>query len=100
MTFEFLPEARVDLTEAALYYKSKEAALGWRFRNEVARVIERIIADPLLWRERSAGFRRANCPVFPYYVAYVVRLDKIVIVAIAHGRRKPGFWQGRLRSDY
>lgn len=91
MTFEFLPEARNDLADAALFYKSKDLELGWRFRNEITRVIERIVEDPLLWRERRAGYRRVNCPVFPYYVAYVIRPGKIVIVAIAHGHRKPGF---------
>ena len=55
MNYEFLPEARDELWEAALYYASQEEGLGLRFRGEVAHVIERILADPYLWRERPGG---------------------------------------------
>jgi hypothetical protein len=55
MNYEFLPEARDELWEAALYYASREEGLGARFREEVAHVIERILADPYLWRERAGG---------------------------------------------
>jgi hypothetical protein len=58
MKHAFLPEARDEFWEATLYYESKERGLGVRFRDEVARVIERIVADPLLWRERPGGYRR------------------------------------------
>jgi len=87
-----MPEARDELFEAALYYESKERGLGVRFRHEVARVVERIAADPFLWRERSGRYRRVNCPVFPYYVAYFIHGEMIVIAAVAHGHRRPGYW--------
>ncbi len=57
MTVEFLEEAEQELTEAALWYESKEPELGRRLRDEVARVISRIAEDPMLWREREGGFR-------------------------------------------
>jgi len=56
MKHEFLPEARDEFWEAALYYESREAGLGVRFRHEVSHVIERIAADPFLWRERLGGW--------------------------------------------
>ena len=94
MTVEFLEEAEKEFLEAVIWYESKEIGLGTRFRNEIARVINRIAEDPLLWRERSGGYRRVNCPVFPYYIPYFIREDKIIIAAIAHDRRKPGYWVG------
>ena len=45
MNYEFLPEAREELWEAALYYASQEEGLGGRFWGGVAHVIERILAD-------------------------------------------------------
>lgn len=47
MNYEFLPEARDEFREAALYYESKEVGLGMRFRLEVSHVINRIVADPI-----------------------------------------------------
>ena len=68
MILEFLEESEQELVEAVLWYESKEAGLGIRFRDEIAHVLDRIVEDPLLWRERSGGYRRVNCPVFPYYI--------------------------------
>ena len=95
MIAEFLEEAEQELIEAALYYESKEPGLGRRFRDDVAHILDRIIEDPLLWREQTGGYRRANCPVFPYYIPYIIREPKIIVIAIAHGNRKPGYWQSR-----
>ena len=98
MTYDFLPEAQMEFWEAAERYESKEAGLGVRFRAEVAHVIERIAADPCLWRERPGGYRRVNCPVFPYHIAYFIRGEKIVVAAVAHGHRKPNYWKKRMKD--
>jgi plasmid stabilization system protein ParE len=96
MNFVILRPARDEFREAILHYKTVDRELAVRFRNEVHRVIRRIIADPTLWRERAGGFRRVNCPVFPYHLAYIIRTDLIIIVAIAHGHRRPNYWKNRL----
>ena len=96
MTVEFLQDAEEDLREAALWYEAKESGLGRRLRDDVAHVVSRIAEDPMLWREREGGYRRVNCPVFPYFVAYLIRGQKIIIVALAHGHRKPEYWRSRL----
>ena len=95
MIIEFLEEAEIELFEAATWYESKETGLGKRFRNEVAHVLDRIVEDPMLWREHPNGYRRVNCPVFPYYIPFFIRRDKIIIAAVAHEHRKPGYWKSR-----
>lgn len=98
MTVEFVKEAAHELTQAALWYEEKDSGLGKRLRDDVYHVVRRIAEDPLLWPERRGGYRRVNCPVFPYFVAYIIREEKIVVVAVAHARRKPGYWQSRVDS--
>lgn len=98
MILEFLAEASAELFEAADYYESKQGGLGRRFRNEVLQVCGLIVQQPLLWRERAGGYRRVNCPVFPYYIAYFIRGDLILVAAVAHGHRRPGYWKQRLSS--
>ena len=97
MTVEFLEEAEQELTEAALWYEARDLGLGRRLRDEVAHVVSRIAEDPMLWRERQGGYRRVNCPVFPYFVAYIIRGQRIVVVAVGHGRRKPDYWKSRVK---
>jgi plasmid stabilization system protein ParE len=99
MTLEFLPQASTELFEAAEYYESRQEGLGWRFRSEVLEICRLIVQHPTLWRERPAGYRRVNCPVFPYYIAYFIRKDVIVVAAVAHGHRRPGYWRERLPRD-
>jgi plasmid stabilization system protein ParE len=95
MTYKFLPEAREELFAAALSYEQKGTGLGWRFRSEAAAAIERILFDPYVWRERKGGYRRVNLPVFPYYIAYFIRAEEIIIAAVAHAHRRPNYWKHR-----
>lgn len=99
MTLEFLPEAAAELYEAAEYYEARQEGLGIRFRGEVLEVCRLIVEQPLLWRERPGGYRRVNCPVFPYYLAYFIRGDSILVAAVAHGHRRPGYWKDRLPEE-
>ncbi len=97
MNLEFLPEARSEFAEAAEFYENKEPGLGKRFKDEIVEACLTIVAHPLLWREREGGFRRVNCPVFPYYIAYLTRDQTILVAAVAHERRHPNYWQKRIR---
>ena len=97
MRLEFLAEARAEFREAADYYEVKERGLGKRFAGEIREVCRAILEHPLIWREREGGFRRVNCPVFPYYVAYFIRDERILVVAVAHASRHPDHWKQRSR---
>jgi plasmid stabilization system protein ParE len=97
MIYIFLPKAKEDFNEAIDHYNLEQPGLGLRFRDEIQKLIEAIVADPLLWRGRKGGFRRANCSVFPYYIAYSIRGEIIVILTVAHANRSPNFWKDRLR---
>ncbi len=55
MIVEFLSEAENDLLDAILWYESKEVGLGKRLRDEIGHVLERIVEEPYLWRERTGG---------------------------------------------
>lgn len=92
---EFLPEAKCDAEEATRYYESRVPGLGARFRAEVESVCAAIVRQPLLWSERSGGYRRVNIPGFPYYVAYFIRTERIVVTAIGHAGRHPDYWKRR-----
>jgi toxin ParE1/3/4 len=95
MTVEFLEEAEQELVDAACWYESKQPGLGRRFKIEAEAVTGWIVQNPLLQRERDGGYRRMDCPVFPYYLPYFIRSDKIIIAAVAHERQRPGYWEQR-----
>lgn len=93
-------QAATEEAEAAVrWYNERVAGLGDDFRVELLRSVDRIVRAPLLWPP-SAYDRRARrylLPRFPYAVVYVVASDvSIVVVAVAHARRRPRYWSARL----
>lgn len=96
MTLEFLPDAASELYAAADYYETRESGLGRRLHSEVMEVCSAILRQPRLWRERPGGYRRVGCPVFPYYVVYFIRGERVLVAAVAHGHRLPGYWRSRV----
>jgi len=70
--------------------------LGRRFASEIRATIYRILQTPERWRVLEDDVRRCLVRVFPYSVLYTVEPDFILIVAVMHGRRQPGYWKHRL----
>lgn len=91
----FLPEAADEVEEATEFYEQRTTGLGVRFRKVVENACALIVRQPLLWRERSGDFRRVNLLGFPYYIAYLVRGNRIFVIAIAHASRHPDYWKHR-----
>ena len=95
MIVEFIDEAEQEFTEAVLWYESKAHGLGKKFRNEVMKFVNLIAEKPYLWKERNGGYRRVNCSIFPYFIAYLIEEQHIVILAVGHVKRNPEYWKSR-----
>jgi len=97
VTYTLLPPAATDLRSGATFYRDNEsAALARDFLREVDSTLERLLTFPDLGRPAAKGTRRALVRRFPYAVIYLVEADRLVIVAIAHHSREPGYWLDRL----
>ena len=91
------PEAEEELLAAAEWYEARKPGLGAELVAAVDEALERILEAPLaspVWRP---GIPHRFCTVrrFPYLIFFVVDEVAIEVVAIAHGKRAPGFWRGR-----
>jgi plasmid stabilization system protein ParE len=93
---EFHPEAALEFEHAVQFYNRRGSNLGLRFAREVRTTIQRIVATPERWRLLEEDVRRCLVRVFPYSVLYTVEVDSILIVAVAHSKRQPGYWRRRL----
>ncbi|MFH1467396.1 MAG: type II toxin-antitoxin system RelE/ParE family toxin [Pseudomonadota bacterium] len=84
-----------------MWYDERREGLGSRFLDEVESATVRIdeqaeSGSPWLFPGVPPGVRRAQVRGFPYRVVYVIRA-RVVVVAIAHERRRPDYWEDRLR---
>jgi len=94
----FHPDAEAEVTEAAEYYESHSAGLGFDLLGEVERALEQVSANPETCQLIGRRVRRKTLWRFPYNLAYAVYPDRIRIVAFAHEKRRPFYWRRRLRD--
>jgi plasmid stabilization system protein ParE len=96
----FGPEATLELEEAARWYEDRRTGLGLAFLAAVDGTIESILRWPrsgsLIDNTASFEVRRAPIPRFPYHLAYLVSNEDILVLAVAHDRRRPKYWSGRI----
>lgn len=91
----FHPEAEADLVAAAQYYEEQAQNLGLEFVSAIERSCRRATTYPESGHLVGHGLRRILVPGFPYHVVYRAEPDRVVVLAVAHSRRRPGYWKGR-----
>jgi plasmid stabilization system protein ParE len=96
-----LAEAEDELTDAAAWYDARREGLGDELLRVVFDALNVILEAPEAWPRwpdapgRIPPVRRVVLPRFPYAIAYQVYADRVVVLAPAHGRRKPLYWVER-----
>jgi toxin ParE1/3/4 len=89
-------EARAELDEAMEWYNDRQQGLGLELQHEVEAAISRIRVDAGIGaRYRNTAYRFYRVKRFPYVLYYLDLPEAIWLVAIAHGRRRPGYWRKR-----
>src|SRR5258705_3665609 len=92
---EFHPEAQTELEKASNWYRERTDLPARAFTKEVVKELKRIAESPESWPQTRANERRFLFRRFPYSIIYRVREDEVFITAIAHQRRRPGYWERR-----
>lgn len=88
--------AEEEIADAALFYESASTGLGLDFLGEVAQVIDRLRKFPEISPIFMDDFRSARLPRFPFNLIYSIELHEILIVAVSHQSRRPGYWRDRI----
>lgn len=93
--FSFLHQARDEMLEAAERYEGERAGLGADFLVEVQRVVDAARAYPESGTPLVRGTRRLLLKRFPYSLVFRAEPENILVVAVAHHRRRSGYWSRR-----
>lgn len=91
------PRTKAELTQAAAWYEARREALGDAFVDAVQAAARAVSVNPLrfsLLRHAPPDVQPRRAPVngFPYLLIYEVRADHVLVVAVAHEKRRPGYW--------
>ena len=93
----FFDEAAEEIEEAASWYGQRSDVARAAFLSEIDRAVDAILDAPSRWPAYVDGTRRYVCQTFPYTIIYFVEGESVVVVAVAHEKRRPGYWRERLR---
>lgn len=97
MNYRFLRAARAEHLEEVAFYESRSPGLGAAYLAEFEAVMARICANPALYpRIGDVDIRKATLIMrFPFHVICRAEPTHIVVLAIAHHRRRPAYWVER-----
>jgi hypothetical protein len=99
MEVRFHRLAGKEYREVRAWYERRREGLGAAFTAEVDRAVERIARHPDRWPIFRDEFRRVRLRRFPYALYYHrIDADVVMVLAVAHGRRRPGYWMRRAKS--
>lgn len=98
------PEAIDEVVETAMWYKTRRPGLESEFLAEVDRVLPLIGSSPasfprLLDVPEDLVIRRALLPRFPYAVIFMDLGEHVRVLAVAHAKRRPGYWLDRVGKE-
>jgi hypothetical protein len=102
LAVEFLPDAQEEMIAAAEWYEARRPDTGQRFLSEISRHLRWIAARPdaagtRMRDRRGREVRAMFVGSFPYRIVYRIA-STVLVVAVAHTRRRPGYWMRRLRN--
>jgi plasmid stabilization system protein ParE len=78
------------------WYRARSAIASGEFRATVSGAIRNIAQSPQLWPKYLHGTRRFVLQRFPFSIVYLDDPELMTIIAVAHSKRKPGYWKERL----
>lgn len=98
-----LEQAAEEAIEAAAWYEREHPGLGIEFEHAVNTAIDLLEDDivPLMNMPGAAGvkgIKRLILKRFPYDIVVWEASKEVIVVAIAHHSRRPGYWRNRLRT--
>lgn len=90
-----LPLAEEEIREAYFWYFERSPIAADAFRSEIFAAIDRVAADPTMWPAEEADVHYYVLRRFPYTIHYEFDSSTVTVLAVAHHRRRPGYWTAR-----
>lgn len=96
LPLDYHPDARAEADAAFDYYRERSPMVAEAFYRELEKAQASIQDSPESWATYLHDTRRFLLDRFPFVIVYHLAEQRIEIVAVAHGYRRPGYWAGRL----
>ena len=97
MNIRFLTLAQREVDDAVLWYDNRTEDEGREFLDDLDRAVRLVKSYPHAFIEIEPEIHRCLLARFPYALIYGLEQQTIVVIAVAHLRRQPGYWADRIQ---
>jgi plasmid stabilization system protein ParE len=94
--YEFHPAARREFLAADDWYAARSPEASAAFLAAISDALQNVTSSPQRWPGYLFGTRRFVLQRFPFSVIYLDDPDQVRVIAVAHAKRKPGYWKRRI----
>ena len=98
MRLEFFEDAAFEIEADRAWYRERSESAETGFLRALDHAIQQVTDAPAQWPHYLAGTQRYVFPTYPYSLVYFIEDGAIRVVAVAHDKRRPGYWRKRLRK--
>lgn len=92
---KFHPDAAEEAEAARNWYEERSIVASRAFISELRHAVDQIAQPPEMWPTFELDTRPYVFPKFPFNLIYSLVGNEIQIIAVAHSKRKPGYWKNR-----
>ena len=97
MKYVFHPDAEAEHLAQVAFYESRRKGLGARYLTSFSAAMQRVCRNPEYFRiECEPDLRRVPLRGFPFAIMFRSRAGQIQVLAVAHYKRRPGYWATRI----
>ncbi len=94
---QYHPAAAEEVVRANNWYENIDPNVAQKFKRELDRAERLVSRSPAAWASYFHGTSGFRFRGFPFVMAYILREESIFVIALAHSRRRPGYWKKRIR---
>ncbi|MES1941661.1 plasmid stabilization system [Salinisphaera sp. T5B8] len=100
MNVKLHPGAEDEFVAQVDFYESRQPGLGERFARAIYATFERLIENPGLGKPAGERMRQLSLQQFPHSVIYQHGQHGLFVLAIAHQKRRSGYWRNRSSDEH
>lgn len=91
----------MELAVAVEWYERQRLGLGDELEQDVFDAFDLVIERPHAWQRWPglATVRVFPLDRFPFLIPYLVNESSLVVLAVAHAKRRPGYWRARAEDS-
>jgi plasmid stabilization system protein ParE len=97
-TLSFHPSAESEVLGSFLWYTKRAPDAADAFQDEIEQSGRLILRNPSAWPPYLHGTQKYVLKHFPFTIVFRATKNQIEIIAVAHHRRRPGYWAERLNQ--